>query len=86
MEQVHEKTVKRYCLAAIQDGYCWYLQSLGQDKGFNLVTDIEQATKAATKSVAKYLREVYEYELGKNAYQLIIIPLIIDYSLVKEID
>lgn len=86
MEKILEKSTKRYCLAVIQDNYCWYLRSLGQEKGFDLVTDIEQATKTVTKSVAKYLREAFEQGYGANPPRLLIVPIITEYSLVKEIE
>ena len=86
-EKILEKSTRRYCLAVIQDQYCWYLRSLGQEKGFELVTDIEAATKTATASVALVLRQAYEKGfVGNNAPQLVIIPVITDYSLVKEIE
>ena len=86
MELVLEKKVKRYALAAIEDNVCWYLRSLGTVGGFDMVADIEQATKTSTKGTAKALREIYERDMGRNAVKFIIVPVVIDFSLVKEIE
>ena len=86
VEKVLEKSVTKYCLATISEGYCWYLKSLHGIGGWEVVSDIEQATKTATKGVAKIVRENYENDMGKNALEFVVIPIIIDYSLVKEVD
>lgn len=83
---VLEKKIKKYCLATIQDNVCWYLRSLHQIGAWEMVTDIEAASKAATKAVANLLRENYERDMGKNALHFVTVPVIIDYNLVKEVD
>lgn len=86
MEFVLEKRIKRYCLACIQDNICWYLRSLHDIGAWDMVTDIELATKASSKSIAKMVRENYEKDFGKNAEKFVIVPVVLDYSLVKEIE
>ncbi len=86
MELVLEKRIKRYCLACIQDNYCWYLRSLHDIGAWDMVTDIEQATKAASKNIARMMRENYERDYGVNAVKFIIVPVVLDYSLVKEVE
>ena len=86
MELVLEKRLKKYALACIQDNFCWYLRSLGYDVGWDMVTAVEQATKTMSKSVARSLRDMYERDMGENAVKFIVVPVVIDYSLVKEIE
>ena len=86
MELVLEKKIKRYCLACIEDNYCFYLKSLHRIGGWELVTDIEQATKADSKSIMRMVRDNYERDMGTNASKLVVVPVVIDYSLVKEIE
>lgn len=86
MERIPEKTIKRYVLATMHDGQCWYLHSIHKIGAWEMVADIEAATKTTTKSIAKVLLNDYKRDFGDKGYDFIIIPLIIDYSLIKEID
>ena len=84
IEIVPEKRLKKYALATIQDNICWYVRSKGFNEGWELVTDIELATKAMTKSIMYQVRNNYENDMGKNALHTVVIPVIVEFSLVKE--
>lgn len=51
-----------------------------------MVTDIESASKTLTRTIAKTLKENYEMDMGSNALHFVIVPIVIDYNLVKEVD
>ena len=92
MEKILEKTVKCYVIAGISDNYCWYLKAnrhivsdqLVAHVKYEMTTDIERADKYASKSIAKTILEDYK-QLCKDDVDLVIIPLEIDYNLIKEI-
>lgn len=87
MEKVLEKQIVRYVLGTIyeDDGRCYYLRSLHDIGKYDYVFDIELATKAEKKSVIKMLLQNYQMDMGKDALDFVILPVVIEYSLVKEV-
>ena len=94
MEKVLEKSIKRYVLGAIEGDKCYYLRVThrkvpGQfvaDSQYELVQDIEAATKAERKSIIRAIQETYVAAIGDSALEFVILPLVIDYSLIKEVN
>ena len=91
-ERVNEKTLKRYVVACISDNYCWYIRSVRSPVEnqivahveYTMVTDIELADKYASRSIANTIRDDY-LRMSKDTVDLVVIPLEIEYNLVKEI-
>ena len=93
MEKVLEKSVKKYVLATIDEGYCWYLKmdrknvpnQIVAHVEYSFTDDIEKCAKFAGKGIAKTILEDYS-RLSNDKADLVIIPLITEYYLVKEIE
>lgn len=94
MEKVLEKSVKKYVLGAIEGDKCYYLRvthrkvpgQLVANSQYELVEDIETATKAERKSIIRAVLETYVGAIGNSALEFVILPLVIDYNLIKEVN
>ncbi len=85
MERITEKELVRYVVATLNpDGRAMYLRSL-HGGNYDLVEDIEYATKLCGKSTARAFYRIACQDLGPHI-ELVLIPLIIMYQLVKEVD
>ena len=94
MDKVLEKNTLKYVVAGIDSNYCWYIASkhsrvegklVGKTEYFT-TTDIELAAKASKKEVAQIIRDDYLRLSGDGDLELVIIPLVTEYYLVKEIE
>jgi hypothetical protein len=78
------KTVYLLCSLDLSGTTC-YLKSLHSRGNWEIVADIEQATKCGNKKTAKLLRECYEEDMGYDA-KWAIIPCEIEYRLINEVE
>lgn len=94
MEKVLEKSYKRYVLGAIEDGVCYYLKvrhenvpgQLTAHAVYECTVDIEQATKATSRSIIEAVLDTYDRNVGEDALEFVVLPLVVDYSLLKEVE
>ena len=94
MEKVLEKKLKRFVLGAIEDGKCYFLKIIHTPvKGsfvakaeYECTFDIEQSTKYTKREIAEAVLDTYKHIIGDDdALEFVILPLEIDYNLIKEI-
>lgn len=83
IEKVLEKQELRYVLATAVSGRPTYLKKELQKIEYSFVTDIINATKAHSKKIAQIMLENYIHDTGDTGSELVIIPLVISYELVK---
>ena len=84
-ERVKEKELIRYVVATLDEGgKAMYLQSL-HDGTYRLMENIEYATKVLGKKAAMDFYKFACMDFGPNV-ELVLLPVIITYELVKEID
>ncbi len=78
-----EKEKRVYCLASIDlNGDTVYLRSL-HDHKWEIVTDIEIATKAKTRKLAQVILDGYEQDI-REYDTFVIVPCEITWSLIEE--
>jgi len=85
MKKFTEKKVIRYVVASIDNtGKTIYLRSL-HDYKWEIVTDIEVATKANSRAVAAMIYENYKTDMnGAKDESWVVIPLEICWNLIDE--
>lgn len=94
MEKILEKKETRYVLGAIDGNYCYFLKinhvpvpgQFVANKEYEMVTDIEIATKASSREIAEYMRDDYENAMKADALEFSILPVVVEFSLIKEVD
>lgn len=86
IEKVLDKQELRYVLATAVSGRPMYLKKELQKIEYSFVTDITKATKTNSKRIAQMVLENYIHDTGDTKSELVIIPLVISYELVKIID
>ena len=80
-----EKTKNLFVLASIDNtGRTCYLRSLHEPGKWEIVADIEIATKYTTDDAAQMSYDFYVAEMGADAGAFAIIPVEIVYSLINE--
>lgn len=84
-EKILDKQVLRYVIATTVSGKPTYLKKKLQKVEYSFVTNIDDATKCTSYAVAESVRKYYEYDTQDTRAELIIIPVIISYELVKEV-
>lgn len=92
MEKILEKKETRYVLGAIDGNYCYFLKinhipvpgQFVAKKEYEMVTDIEIATKASTREIAEYMRKDYEAAIKTDRLEFSILPVVVEFSLIKE--
>lgn len=83
--KILELSEQKYVLATIIDGAPMYLKKKLQKTEYIFVKDIRDATKTNSVEAAKIIKSYYRHDTGRYGVDLAIIPLVIDYSLIKEI-
>lgn len=85
LERIKEREYTRYVVATLnQDGKAMYLHSL-HDGEYMLVEEIEYATKLRGREAAMDFYRFAVHDFGPNV-ELVLLPVIISYELVKETD
>lgn len=85
LERIKEREYTRYVVATLnQDGKAMYLHSL-HDGEYMLVEEIEYATKLRGRGAAMDFYKFAVHDFGPNV-ELVLLPVIISYELVKETD
>lgn len=84
-KKILDKQVLRYVIATTVSGKPTYLKKKLQKAEYSFVTNIDDATKCTSYAVAESVRKYYEYDTQDTHAELIIIPVIISYELVKEV-
>lgn len=84
-KKILDKQVLRYVIATTVSGKPTYLKKKLQKAEYSFVTNIDDATKCTSYAVAESVRKYYEYDTQDTRAELIIIPVIISYELVKEV-
>ncbi len=80
-----EKVKNLFVLCSIDKmGQTCYLRSLHEPGKWEIVTDIEIATKYTTVDAADMSYDFYCRELGSDASLFVRIPLEVEYRLIKE--
>lgn len=94
MEKILEKKETRYVLGVIDGNYCYFLKvnhipvpgQFVARKEYEMVTDIEIATKASKREIAKYILQDYQAAMKDDALEFTILPVEVEFSLIKEVD
>lgn len=84
-EKILDKQILRYVIATTVSGKPTYLKKKLQKTEYSFVTNIDDATKCTSYAVAESVRKYYEYDTQDTRAELIIIPVVISYELVKEV-
>ena len=84
VEKILEKQLLRYVIATTVSGEPIYLKKTLRKAEYKFVTDIDEATKCVSAKTANTVREFYIHDTHDTYADLIIIPLVISYELVKE--
>ena len=80
-----EKVKKVFVLCSLDNtGRTCYIRSLYEPGKWEITTNIEMATKYTTMDAADMSYWFYQKELGDDAGVFVVIPLEIEYRLVKE--
>lgn len=83
MEHI-EKTKNLYVLCSLDKaGHTCYLRSLHEPGKWEIITDIEMATKYTTVDAAEMSYSFYQKEIGADALDFVIIPMKIEYKLIE---
>lgn len=77
-----EKEIQKYVIATLSNPTL-YMKKVYQKTQYIFTKDIEAATKYMSKDVAAMMVEYYKKDTGDNM-DLVIIPVSISYSLIKE--
>ena len=76
-----EKKEKKYIIASVDDGmYLVY-----KNDKYSFVRNVSYATKFTSRQLANKYIDFYTLDTFDNKYDLIVVPLIIEYSLVEEV-
>lgn len=84
-EKILDKQVLRYVIATTVSGKPTYLKKKLQKAEYSFVENIDEATKCSSFAIAETVRKYYEYDTQDTRAELIIIPVVISYELVKEV-
>lgn len=84
-EKILDKQVLRYVIATTVSGKPTYLKKKLQKAEYSFVKNIDEATKCSSSAIAETVRKYYEYDTQDTRAELIIIPVVISYELVKEV-
>lgn len=83
--KILELSEQKYVLATVIDGEPAYLKKKLQRTEYVFVKDIRDATKTNSIEAAKIVKSYYRHDTGNYGVELAIIPLVIDYHLIKEV-
>ncbi len=79
-----EKIRELFVLCSIdKKGQTCYLRSLHEPGKWEIVTDIEIATKYTTLEAAEISYDFYKREMGNSYLEFVIIPMEIEYRLIQ---
>lgn len=81
MDKYIEKELKRYVIAAVSNPSQYLVVEDGE---VSFTSDIIKCTKAVSKRTAEYMRNLFYEKTGQTDIELVIIPLMITYELVRE--
>lgn len=84
-EKILDKQELRYVLGTAVSGKTTYLKKALAKAEYEFVTDITKATKTVSAKIANIILENYVRDTGDTTSELIVIPLLISYELVKEV-
>lgn len=77
-----EKRDKKYIVGSVEDGsYLIY-----KNQKYSFVKNVSYATKFTNKQLAEKYINFYYIDTMDNQYQLVVIPLEIEYNLIEEVD
>lgn len=83
VEKILEKQELKYVLATAVSGKPMYLQKKLQKIEYSFTADITKATKAHSNKIAQIMLDNYARDTGDTKSELVIIPLVVSYELVK---
>lgn len=78
------KSIIKFIVATLSSP-TMYLNKRPGENQFKFVKGIDGATKTMNKEDAEYIVHQYHYYTGDEDLELVVLPLIIEYSLVEEI-
>ena len=84
-EKILDKQELRYVLGTAVSGKATYLKKTLTKTEYEFVTDITKATKTVSVKIANIILENYVRDTGDTTSELIVIPLLISYELIKEV-
>ena len=83
IEKILEKQELKYVLGTAVSGKPMYLKKELAKIEYSFTTDITKATKACSAKIARILLDNYIHDTGDTGSELVIIPLVVSYELVK---
>ena len=85
MNKILEKEVIKYLIVSTDNtGKTVYLRSLHEENKWEITPDIERATKIYNRRLANMVLENYYYDIHPADEEWIIMPVMIQWSLVDE--
>lgn len=82
--RIFEKHELRYLIATTVSGVPMYLKKKLQQNRYSFVYDVADAIKTTNKEIAESVISFYRSDTRDNETDLVIIPLLITYELIKE--
>ena len=84
-EKILDKQELKYVHGTSVTGHTTYLKKTLTKAEYEFVTDITKATKTVSAKIANIILENYVRDTGDTTSELIVIPLLISYELIKEV-
>ena len=77
------KTIVKFVIATLSSPTTYLYKKPGELE-FKFMKDVEKSTKTMKREDAEYIVKQYHYSTGDNGFELVVIPLLTEYSLIEE--
>ena len=85
-QDINKYTIKRiikFVIATLSSPTTYLYKKPGELE-FKFMKDIEKATKTMKREDAEYIVKQYHYSTGDDGFELVVLPLLAEYSLIEE--
>lgn len=85
-KDLNKHTIKRiikFVIATLSSPTTYLYKKPGELE-FKFMKDIEKATKTMNREDADYIVKQYHYSTGDDRFELVVLPLLTEYSLIEE--
>ena len=77
------KSIIKFVIATLSSPTLFLYKRPGEIE-YTFVKDIEKATKTMAREDAEYIAHQYPYYTGDKEMELVVLPLLVEYSLIEE--